>query len=400
MPIIRTRYQDGSIDLVKRRSGPDVWVYRWRQLLPDGRRVQRKRTIGDKKRFKTESEALKAIEPLRVEVNAQLRVHGVMTFKELWAHFATVELVDEDVDRSPSTIAVYRKNASARLIPKWGDTPITDIYATDVEAWLKTLKRLPSPSGPGGGPMSPSAKAKLVNQMSAIFTHAIRHRKYKDLNPMRGVRRSGKRLKTPGILSMAEMTSLLSAIEQPIVRIAVLVAAVTGLRKSELRGMQWHDVDAQNAMLLLRRGKINKAESKLKTEASRKATPIPQELVEELHRWRSISLYRADIDWVFASEKVGGREPLWLDHTLRRHIRPAAAKLGITTRIGWHTFRRSYSAHLISSGAGVKVVQELMRHATVGITLSLYAQAHQEEKRAAQDHLKGLFVVPKAAKAS
>jgi integrase len=96
------------------------------------------------------------------------------------------------------------------------------------------------------------------------------------------------------ILTLQEMTGVLATIEQEIDRIAVLMASVTDLRKSELRGLKWCDLDADNAVLQLRRGKINEFQSRLKTEASRKPYPIPSKLVEELMRWRSISRYRSD----------------------------------------------------------------------------------------------------------
>ncbi len=49
-PITRThRYQEGSIDRVKRAKVPNVLVYRWRELQEDGSRLQRKRTIGNVK---------------------------------------------------------------------------------------------------------------------------------------------------------------------------------------------------------------------------------------------------------------------------------------------------------------------------------------------------------------
>lgn len=47
MPIARNnRYQEGSLDRVSRAKGPEVWVYRWRELNEEGVRVQRKKTIG------------------------------------------------------------------------------------------------------------------------------------------------------------------------------------------------------------------------------------------------------------------------------------------------------------------------------------------------------------------
>lgn len=69
---------------------------------------------------------------------------------------------------------------------------------------------------------------------------------------------------------------------------------------------------------------------------------------------------------------------------LNRHVRPAAQRLGITKRIGWHTFRHTYATLLKSSGADVKVVQESLRHANARITLELYAQAITQDKRTAQ----------------
>jgi integrase len=108
-------------------------------------------------------------------------------------------------------------------------------------------------------------------------------------------------------------------------------------------------------------------------------------------------MYRSDNDWILASHHKKGKEPIRLDYAMRKNIRPVAARLGIKARIGWHTFRRSYSSALISSGAGPKIVQELMRHSNVAITMDLYAQAHQEEKRAAQQSLNELFIVPKAS---
>jgi site-specific recombinase XerD len=48
---------------------------------------------------------------------------------------------------------------------------------------------------------------------------------------------------------------------------------------------------------------------------------------------------------------------------------------GLKKRIGWHTFSRTYSSTLIANGENVKVVQELMRHASSRFTLEVYTQA-------------------------
>jgi integrase len=69
---------------------------------------------------------------------------------------------------------------------------------------------------------------------------------------------------------------------------------------------------------------------------------------------------------------------------MRRIIRPAAVKVGITQRIGWHTFRHTYSSLLKLNGADTKVMQELLRHASSRVTLDTYTQAFLCQKRKAQ----------------
>jgi integrase len=113
--------------------------------------------------------------------------------------------------------------------------------------------------------------------------------------------------------------------------------------------------------------------------------------------WREETPYRADDDWVFASPSTSGQRPYWFDSALIRQLRPAAKRAKITKHIGWHTFRRSLATLLMTKGEGVKVVQELMRHANSKITLDVYAQGDEAAKRAAQEHVSGLFLLKKAS---
>jgi Phage integrase family len=60
----------------------------------------------------------------------------------------------------------------------------------------------------------------------------------------------------------------------------------------------------------------------------------------------------------------------------------AAVRAGVG-KIGWHTFRHSYSSLLRRVGADIKVQQELLRHSTIQSTMNVYTQAMSEGKRAA-----------------
>src|SRR5258708_29176576 len=65
----------------------------------------------------------------------------------------------------------------------------------------------------------------------------------------------------------------------------------------------------------------------------------------------------------------------------------------------WHTFRHSYSSLLVANGENVKVVQELMRHASSRVTLEVYSQARNAAKRQAQERVVQMIfpVQPEAA---
>lgn len=67
----RTRYQQGMIDRVKRKHGPDCWIFRWRESDANGKRVRRKVVLGTVMQYPTESSALKAAEPLRITINGE-----------------------------------------------------------------------------------------------------------------------------------------------------------------------------------------------------------------------------------------------------------------------------------------------------------------------------------------
>ena len=211
------------------------------------------------------------------------------------------------------------------------------------------------------------------------------------------VRQSGKRLRTPDKLSLAEMHAIIEALPNQMHRVAILIAASTGLRRSEIRGLQWQDVNFDELWLHLRRGIVRTVETKLKTEGSRRGVPLPPDLADLLRDWRGQTPHRADHDWVLASPETNGKKPIWLDMVLQNYIKPVVKRLGITKKVGWHTWRHSLATLLASKGEDVKVTQELLRHSNARITLDVYQEADTAAKRTAQGHTKPLFLVHKAS---
>ena len=78
-----------------------------------------------------------------------------------------------------------------------------------------------------------------------------------------------------------------------------------------------------------------------------------------------------------------------MSHTNFESTGPAGAPLraGMQKRIGWHTSRHKYSTMLVANGENVKVIQEVMRHASSRSTLEIYSQARTADKRAARQRV-------------
>ena len=83
-----------------------------------------------------------------------------------------------------------------------------------------------------------------------------------------------------------------------------------------------------------------------------------------------------------------GKQPYWPDNLMKRYITPVARTNGIHKNIGWHTFRHTFE----NKGEDVKTVQELLRHANSRITLDVYTQAVNSNKRAAQSKVVRMIV--------
>jgi integrase len=215
--------------------------------------------------------------------------------------------------------------------------------------------------------------------MSALFHHAMRY-EWLDANPIKLVRQSAKRERTPDVLELEELRLLLTklALRE---RTLVLLDAATGLRVSELLALRWEDVDFKTLELRVTRSIWHQVVGDCKTEASAKP-----------RRWQRMSPYPMPNDWVFASPTMKGKQPYWPDNLMKRYIRPVARKAGIQKQVGWHTFRHSFGTLLKANGEDVKTVQELLRHANSRITLEVYTQAVTSNKRAAQSKVVKMMV--------
>jgi integrase len=381
----RKRYQQGSLTTEKRKNGFDVYIYRWREAVGNGKQIQRKAVLGSIKEL-TKTQAQKKADEYRQKANHPTTpAHGhSLSVAGLAEHYIERELSDSS-GKSMKVRKSYRYIFRNYVLPQWGGLALGAVKAVAVEDWLRSLDK------------ANGTKAKIREVFGAAFRHGMRHELFPS-NPIANVRQARKRMVEPSILEAAEIASILRQLEgvEP-VRTAFLVAAVTGMRRGEIFGLQWADVDFGQAILHIRRSFVDGVEGPPKTESSRRPLPIPPQAIEALKAWREKSSFTASGNWVFASEAAFGKQPLWPGTLWRRNVAPAIERAEISKpKLGWHSLRRSYASLLLATGASIRVSMELMRHSTAEMTLATYAQTVGNEKRDAGAKVAALFLLKEA----
>jgi integrase len=380
---MRLRYQQGCLRCIKRKSGPDRWEFLWRENDVAGKRVRRTVIIGTVEQYPTRDLAQAAVNGLRMQVNEDRnRQPGhLILVEDLVDHYVQTELSGEAHWHSHATRTVYQEFLRRWIRPNWGKVNVRSVRTIAVEHWLRRLQRA------DGSPLADTTKAKIRSLFSVLFNHAIRYEWLdQGRNPITLVRQSAKRKRTPEVLEPCEIQNLLLELKSCF-RLMVMLDVTTGLRRSELFALKWRDVDFSNLRLDVLRSIYLRQLGDCKTEASRKPVPLDERVAADLWVWKETSRYRQPDDWIFASPRTQGKYPFWPDAVLQKVVRPAALRAGINKRIGWHTFRHTFSTLLIGNGENVKVVQELMRHASSRCTLEVYSQARIIAKRQAQQRV-------------
>ena len=394
------RYKNGCLQKITRKDGVERWQFRWLSKGADGISRERKKTIGPVKDYPENSKKLQdLLAGLRLNINKDGPTELTsITMREAVEHYKIHELADcGGQGKAYSTRSRKTQVLNRWVLPHWGKLELRAIKTVAVEQWLGTL--VTEKSGETR-PLAGGTKEKIRDAMSSVFNHAIRW-DFTDRNPITGpvkgsgVRVSAKRERTPDILEVREMQLLLTALGIR-EKAMVFLDMPTGLRRGELAGLKWEDFNFKELYVSVTRSLVDQHVGAVKTEASRKLMPIDEYVARDLLAWYEVTPYKKPTDYVWATnaKRAGakrGKQPVWLSTVMRDHIQPVAQKLGINKKLSWHTFRHTFSSILKANGEDVKVVQELLRHATSRMTLDTYTQALSPDKRAAQSKVVGMI---------
>jgi integrase len=149
--------------------------------------------------------------------------------------------------------------------------------------------------------------------MGVLFNHAMRW-EFTDRSPIKGltrgasVRQSSKPVSVPDILDISEMQGILAQLLSQD-RALVLLSMVTVLRRGELSGLKWQDIDFANLQIDVQRSVVDQVVGRCKTEVSQKPVPIDEYTMGDLPTWFRETPFRDPEDWVLAtnSSRAGSK---------------------------------------------------------------------------------------------
>lgn len=275
----------------------------------------------------------------------------------------------------PSTYAGYRRNVELHVIPTLGRFPIRRLRDKHFE---ELYERLAHPTGETRA-LSPKTVLEIHLIVRAALADALR-----DEYVTRNVALSA-RVPRPPAIRTPEPQSWTAEQLQVFLRAAAghrlfpafWTLAMTGMRRSELLGLRWSDIDLEAATLSINRGLVavgyDLHESRGKTRNSRRRIDLDPTTVRVLTAWRAWQRAQREAvgaeppDYLFTDAHDGQVHPHAISQTFERIALRAEVPL-----IRLHDLRHTHATLLIGAGVPVKVVSERLGHATAAFTIETY----------------------------
>jgi integrase len=314
------------------------------------------------------------------------------------------------VNVSPKTFDGYESSLRIHLIPEFGDLYLTEITRKAVDSFVadwatggprfeerlrlarehehdRARKERRHPRAVRLG-HSPKTIANALVPFREMLGHAVEWG-YLSANPAERVRRP-RAERNPDdmqILDADQVLRLLASASEE-ARTLLLCAVTTGMRRGELLGLRWGDVDWGGRRVWVRRsvgpdGRFQQP----KTRGSVRAIALTPTLVSALRLHRMASSFKGEDDLIFPSE---GGTPLDGRNMVRQYFEPALRKAGLP-RMRFHDLRHTYASLLIAQGEHPKLISEQLGHASIQITLDRYGHLMDQSYGDASERLEAVL---------
>ncbi|MCX4859635.1 tyrosine-type recombinase/integrase [Streptomyces canus] len=305
----------------------------------------------------------------------------------------------------------YTACVNRHLIPGLGKKKLTKLTAKDVRTWLNQLRttcqccmrgldaRRDQPRCCASGQccrklLSPLTLTYIHSVLKSALEHAVREEEI-PRNVARNVRTGTPRPRRFEPLTADEARQFLTTTNEHRLHALFELALHTGLRKGELLGLRWEDLYLDTGTATVRRTLQRTTAGGLttlptKTRASERRIALPTRCLHSLkhhHEQQKREHEAAGTTWqnsghVFTTAQGGPIDPTNLTRTFTTLLRKAGLR-----RIRFHDLRHSTATLLLEQGVELVVIKELLGHAHIGVTATVYAHVRLRLQRDAIDIL-------------
>ena len=271
----------------------------------------------------------------------------------------------------PSFHKTYRGYIDNHIKPNIGKVPLGKVSSLDLQKLYKKLlsggrvERIEAKNQPKG------LSAKTVRNINQVISSAMDFaidQKLIAANPTDGCALPKLEHREMKTLPAEQLASFLRETKESGVFELYYIELATGLRRGELLGLKWEDIDLEQGIIHVRRqiaridGKI--VEAPLKTKNSYRSVSIGQDAVEILKEQRR----KTDSEYVFPSPTGGPISPDSVLKMLHRVLKRAGLP-----EIRFHDMRHTFATVALQNGVDIKTVSGMLGHYSAGFTLDTYA---------------------------
>ncbi|MCH9032289.1 MAG: site-specific integrase [candidate division Zixibacteria bacterium] len=290
-----------------------------------------------------------------------------------FSEFARKWLTDYvKVSVKESTYVSYEAIVRLHLNPHFGEFWLNQITPVQIQ---NLVSRKISRDG-----LSPKSVVNILAPLKEMFKHAVLWG-YLRRNPASLINNPRIEQKEMDFLTPSEICLLMENV-LPKYHTLFLTAIMTGMRRGEILGLQWDDIDWRSSQICVRRslykGKFISPKSK---RALRRITMSPM-LREGLEQHRLLAP-RSEMDLVFCQDNG---KPIQPDNMVKREFLPALQRAGLR-RIRFHDLRHTFASLLIAQGENVKIVQNQLGHSSATTTLDRYGHLMPNAEQEAASRL-------------
>jgi integrase len=264
-------------------------------------------------------------------------------------------------------IRAYRRGLTRNVYPVLGGLRLSEIGQPDL---LELVEQLQAAG------LAPSTIRNALDPVRVLYRRAVA-RGVVTANPTTNLELPSGERKRDRVADPAEASRLITALPRADDRALWAVALYGGLRAGELRALRWQDVDLAAGRIRVERNlpvdaaRIDAAAETVepKTKAGRREVPLAPPAREALIEWKADSVSALPMADAYVWPGADGG-PFARTSVMKRAR--AAWKTAELPEIGLHEARHSAASMWIASGWSIKVVSELIGHASIAITLDRY----------------------------